>query len=101
MATTGLHEPVEPVQSPLRRRLQRQRSCELHQQLAEQRIESEAVTDKNPSKTRILLVEDDVELAESTREYLERYEFTVDIETRGDRARGESSARRPIWSSST
>jgi two-component system, OmpR family, response regulator len=36
--------------------------------------------------TRVLLVEDDVELAELVREYLQRYEFHVDLEHRGDTA---------------
>jgi DNA-binding response OmpR family regulator len=36
--------------------------------------------------TRVLLVEDDVELAELVREYLQRYEFSVDLEHRGDTA---------------
>ncbi|MEW8012682.1 MAG: response regulator [Candidatus Thiodiazotropha sp.] len=35
---------------------------------------------------RVLLVEDDVELAELVREYLQRYEFTVSLEHRGDTA---------------
>jgi two-component system, OmpR family, response regulator len=36
--------------------------------------------------TRVLLVEDDVELAELVQEYLQRYEFSVSLEHRGDTA---------------
>ncbi|MFC1363274.1 MAG: DNA-binding response regulator, partial [gamma proteobacterium symbiont of Ctena orbiculata] len=32
---------------------------------------------------RVLLVEDDVELAELVQEYLQRYEFEVSLEHRG------------------
>jgi DNA-binding response OmpR family regulator len=35
---------------------------------------------------RVLIVEDDVELAELVREYLQRYEFLVELEHRGDNA---------------
>lgn len=35
---------------------------------------------------QVLIVEDDVELAELVREYLQRYEFQVNLEHRGDRA---------------
>ncbi|MES9895839.1 MAG: response regulator, partial [Candidatus Thiodiazotropha endolucinida] len=35
---------------------------------------------------RVLLVEDDVELAELVQEYLQRYEFEVSLEHRGDTA---------------
>ena len=37
-------------------------------------------------KTRIMLVEDDVKLADATREYLEMHNFEVLVEYRGDTA---------------
>ena len=37
-------------------------------------------------QSRVLLVEDDVELAKLVREYLQRYEFSVDLEHQGDKA---------------
>jgi DNA-binding response OmpR family regulator len=39
-----------------------------------------------PGAARVLLVEDDVQLAELVREYLQRYEFEVNLEHRGDTA---------------
>jgi DNA-binding response OmpR family regulator len=44
---------------------------------------------------RVLLVEDDVELAELVREYLERYEFSVHLEHRGDTAADRVRAENP------
>jgi DNA-binding response OmpR family regulator len=41
---------------------------------------------RNDTHSQVLLVEDDVELAELVREYLQRYEFLVELEHRGDRA---------------
>lgn len=41
-------------------------------------------TESGPA--RVLLVEDDVELAELVQEYLQRYEFEVSLEHRGDTA---------------
>ncbi|MEJ2395017.1 MAG: response regulator [Candidatus Thiodiazotropha sp.] len=46
-------------------------------------------------RPRVLLVEDDVELAELVREYLERYEFSVNLEHRGDAAADRVRAENP------
>jgi DNA-binding response OmpR family regulator len=44
---------------------------------------------------KVLLVEDDVQLAGLVREYLERYEFEVHLEHRGDRATERVRAIKP------
>ncbi|MCU7853678.1 MAG: response regulator [Candidatus Thiodiazotropha sp. (ex Monitilora ramsayi)] len=48
-----------------------------------------------PGPSRVLLVEDDVELAELVREYLQRYEFEVSLEHRGDTAPDRVRAEEP------
>ena len=45
--------------------------------------------------SRVLIVEDDVELAELVREYLQRYEFQVELEHRGDNAVERVQALQP------
>ncbi|MCU7841793.1 MAG: response regulator [Candidatus Thiodiazotropha sp. (ex Troendleina suluensis)] len=40
----------------------------------------------DPGLSQVLLVEDDVQLAELVQEYLQRYEFVVSLEHRGDTA---------------
>lgn len=55
--------------------------------LIEYQVESMSTELKQtPSLHRVLLVEDDVELASLVREYLEKYEFEVSLEHRGDTA---------------
>ncbi len=44
---------------------------------------------------RVLLVEDDAELAQVTKEYLEQHDFEIDIEPRGDRAEARVRSLRP------
>ncbi|MEW8029963.1 MAG: response regulator [Candidatus Thiodiazotropha sp.] len=44
---------------------------------------------------RVLLVEDDVELAKLVQEYLQRYEFEVSLEHRGDTAPGRVREQNP------
>lgn len=44
---------------------------------------------------QVLLVEDDVQLAELVREYLQRYEFEVSLEHRGDTAADRVRLRKP------
>ena len=50
---------------------------------------------KPESSSRVLLVEDDTELAALVREYLQRYEFRVELEHRGDRAMDRVHALSP------
>jgi DNA-binding response OmpR family regulator len=49
-------------------------------------VRSSIQNDAESGIARVLLVEDDVELAELVREYLQRYEFEVNLEHRGDTA---------------
>ncbi|RLW53664.1 MAG: hypothetical protein B6D69_00765, partial [gamma proteobacterium symbiont of Stewartia floridana] len=44
---------------------------------------------------RVLLVEDDIQLAGLVQEYLQRYEFEVHLEHRGDRATERVSSLKP------
>ena len=50
---------------------------------------------QSATHSRVLIVEDDVELAELVREYLQRYEFVVELEHRGDKAVERVQALKP------